>query len=150
MLDYENVPGEHCGSAAMRNLIRHYCGLDLSEEAAFGLGSGIDLLFLESPENEPAILAFGRSITLEIDLAAALGIDYREARIVVPDLVDESQPGMADRAAALWTEVAGRLGDQGHGDLGRILGRCSGLLGDIHGIETQLFEGLEARMRTSE
>jgi hypothetical protein len=75
---YENGPGEHCGSTAMRNLINHYCGLDLSEAVIFGLGSGIDFLLLESAEFEPGVLVFGRSATLEPDVAAALGVDYRE------------------------------------------------------------------------
>lgn len=75
---YRNRPGEHCGSTAMRNLIHHYCGLDLSEAVIFGLGSGVDFLLLEGHAYEPAILVFGRSATLESDVAAALGIDYRE------------------------------------------------------------------------
>jgi len=76
--DYENRPGEHCGSTAMRNLIHHYCGLDLSEAVIFGLGSGIDFLLLETTEFEPGVLVFGRSVSLESDVAAALGVDYRE------------------------------------------------------------------------
>jgi hypothetical protein len=75
---YLNRQGEHCGSAAMRNLIHHYCGLDLSEAVIFGLGAGIDFLLLEGHKYEPAVLVFGRSATLESDVAAALGIDYRE------------------------------------------------------------------------
>jgi len=75
---YRNRPGEHCGSTAMRNLIHHYCGLDFSESVIFGLGSGIDFLLLEAHEHEPGVLVFGRSATLEPDVAAALGIDYRE------------------------------------------------------------------------
>ena len=37
---YRSFPGEHCGSVAMRGLLRHYCGLELPEPAVFGLGSG--------------------------------------------------------------------------------------------------------------
>jgi hypothetical protein len=76
--DYRNRPGEHCGSAAMRNLIHHHCGLDLSEAVVFGLGSGIDFLLFEGHEYEPGVLSFGRSATMETDVASALGIDYRE------------------------------------------------------------------------
>lgn len=76
--DYRNRPGEHCGSAAMRNLIHHHCRLDLSEAVVFGLGSGIDFLLFEGHEYEPGVLTFGRSATMETDVAAALGIDYRE------------------------------------------------------------------------
>jgi hypothetical protein len=76
--DYKSRPGEHCGSTAMRNLIHHYCGLDLSEPAIFGLGSGIDFLMLESDAYQPAILILGRGASLETDVASALEIDYRE------------------------------------------------------------------------
>jgi hypothetical protein len=34
---YRNLTGEHCGSTAMRNLLYHYCDLDLSEEVVFSL-----------------------------------------------------------------------------------------------------------------
>jgi hypothetical protein len=76
--DYENRPGEHCGSTAMRNLLRHYCGLRLSEAETFGVGSGLDFLLIEDESYQPAVLSFGRSLTLETDVAAAFGIDYRE------------------------------------------------------------------------
>lgn len=81
--DYRNLPGEHCGSTAMRNLLHHYCGLDLSEEVVFGLGAGLDFLYFSSARFEPSVFTFGRSVTLEQDLAATLGVDYREQ--VEPD-----------------------------------------------------------------
>ena len=70
--DYRNLAGEHCGSTAMRNLLYHYGGLELAEEAVFGLGSGIDCLFLESDDAKPSALVNGRSITMEVDLGRAL------------------------------------------------------------------------------
>jgi hypothetical protein len=76
--DYRNLPGEHCGSTAMRNLLHHYCGLELSEPVVFGLGSGLDFLYFSSARFEPSVFTFGRSASLEQDLAAALGVDYRE------------------------------------------------------------------------
>ena len=76
--DYRNVIGEHCGSAAMRDLIFHYCGLELSEAMIFGLGSGLDLLFLAGERLEPRVIGFGRTLTMELDVASALGVDYRE------------------------------------------------------------------------
>ncbi len=115
-LDFANVPGEHCGSTAMRNLIRHYCGLELSEPAAFGLGAGIDLLYLEAAEFDPAISAYGRGITMEMDLCAALGIDYREA----PDLDD----------AHAWEVVRDEV----------LAGRPTMLSGDIYYLDYRKFE----------
>lgn len=74
---YRSFPGEHCGSVAMRGLIHHYCGLELPENALFGLGAGLDGMFLSTPE---ITAIFGRTPTLEVDLAAALGLDYVERR----------------------------------------------------------------------
>jgi len=78
LLDYDNRPGKHCGSTAMRNLLHHYCGLDLQEEEVFGLGSTIDCMVLEDEVVTPHVMVFGRGITMEVDIAAALEVDYRE------------------------------------------------------------------------
>jgi len=81
---YENRTGEHCGSIAMRNLLQHYCHLDLSEAMVFGLGAGVDLLLIEGHHFDPAVLFFGRSTSMEVDVAEALGVDYEE-RIELDD-----------------------------------------------------------------
>ena len=99
---YRNIPGEHCGSTAMRNLLFHYCGLELSEEEVFGLGSGLDFVLIRNEANDPAAYTFGRSVTMEIDVAAAFGVEYREqpepdntrAWDVVRSEVDEGRPTM--------------------------------------------------------
>jgi hypothetical protein len=75
---YQNFPGEHCGSVAMRGLLEHYCGLELPEGAIFGLGAGVACVTIEGPILDPPAVVFGRTTTMEVDLAAALGIDYRE------------------------------------------------------------------------
>ncbi len=76
--DYRNEVGEHCGSQSMRDLLRHYCDLELPEAVVFGLGSGIDCIHLACDQFNPARVLFGRSLTLEPDVTAALGIDYQE------------------------------------------------------------------------
>ncbi len=76
--NYRNSVGQHCGSTAMRNLIRHYCGLELSEPSVFGLGSGLHFMLVESELYAPGVLMFGRGATMEVDLADALGLDYTE------------------------------------------------------------------------
>lgn len=76
--NYRNITGQHCGSTAMRNLLYHYCDLELSEEVTFGLGSGVESMFIKSDKLDPAASIFGRSITMEADAAQSLGIDYRE------------------------------------------------------------------------
>ena len=80
---YENHPGQHCGSTAMRGLLQHYSGLKLPEPAVFGLGSGVASPFLSVPSLDPSPVLFGRSATLEVDAASALGIDYRELTVFV-------------------------------------------------------------------
>lgn len=81
--DYRHLPSQHCASGALRNLLFHYCALDLSEEAVFGLGSGIDCIYLSGLKSEPAVVVFGRTATLEQDVGQALGVDYRE--VIEPD-----------------------------------------------------------------
>ena len=75
---YQNLPGEHCASAAMRSLLNFYCDFDLPEEVIFGLGSGPDCVYVASEKSDPKISVFGRTVTLEVDIAQALGIDYVE------------------------------------------------------------------------
>lgn len=75
---YRNLPGVHCGSTAMRNLLYHYVGLELTEAEVFGLGSGLDSVFFERERGDPPILINGRGVSMEVDVASALGVDYRE------------------------------------------------------------------------
>ncbi|MCG8590329.1 MAG: BtrH N-terminal domain-containing protein [Proteobacteria bacterium] len=75
---YRNFPGEHCGSVAMRGLLNHYCQLELPEEVVFGLGAGLGCMFVSMPGADPEAVVFGRTATMEVDLAASLGVDYRE------------------------------------------------------------------------
>jgi hypothetical protein len=44
----------------------------------FGLGAGVDLLLIEGHAFDPAVLVFGRSTSMEADVADALGVDYVE------------------------------------------------------------------------
>jgi hypothetical protein len=76
--NYHCYPGDHCGSTAMRGLLHHYCGLELPEAAVFGLGSGAASVYISGPGLDPQAMLFGRTATMEQDLAANLGIDYRE------------------------------------------------------------------------
>jgi hypothetical protein len=75
---YAITPGEHCGSVAMRGLLKFYSGLELPEPAVFGLGAGIDCVYLEAPAMSPGISVFGRTMGLEAELARILDVDYRE------------------------------------------------------------------------
>ncbi|MCP5039716.1 MAG: BtrH N-terminal domain-containing protein [bacterium] len=76
--NYQSFPGEHCGSVAMRGLLNHYCQLALPEPAVFGLSAGIASVYMELPVMQPGVVIFGRSMSLESDLADILQVDYRE------------------------------------------------------------------------
>jgi len=75
---YRIFPGEHCGSTAMRGLLNHFCDLELPEDVVFGLGAGLECVYLSIPGMNPGAMTFGRSVTMEADLAVALGVDYEE------------------------------------------------------------------------
>jgi hypothetical protein len=76
--NYRNLTAGHCGSGAMRNLIFHYCSLDLEEGVIFGLGAGLDTVFFDYEAQDPPFMLFGRGSSMEADLADTLGLDYAE------------------------------------------------------------------------
>ena len=79
MIDnFRILPAGHCGSGAMRNLIYHYCNLDLPEGVVFGLGAGIDAVYFSYEKAQPPFMFFGRGSSMETDITKNLGIDYRE------------------------------------------------------------------------
>jgi len=79
--DFRILPAGHCGSGAMRNLIYHYCNLDLPEGVVFGLGAGIDTVYFAYEKAQPPFMFFGRGSSMETDVAHNLGIDYREQTV---------------------------------------------------------------------
>lgn len=100
-------PAGHCGSGAMRNLIYHYCGLDLPEGVVFGLGAGLDCVFFTYEAAEPPFMLFGRGSTMEADLAKTLGIDYTEQMQPDDDLAWEEvkQEVLAGRPTMLSGDI---------------------------------------------
>ncbi len=74
---YVHRRGEHCGSAAMRNLLA-FRGLDLSEPMCFGLGSGAGFLYVRDLPVSPGVAIHGRIMELERELCGALGIPFPE------------------------------------------------------------------------
>ncbi len=61
---YEHVPGLHCGSTALRNLLRHH-GIEISEELAFGLGAGPCFYYIVGDDQSPSRFTNGRTGRLE-------------------------------------------------------------------------------------
>ena len=114
--NYRNLTAGHCGSGSMRNLLYHYCKLDLPEGVVFGLGAGIDSVYLPVAKVDPPFMFFGRGSSMETDLAETLGIDYSET----------AQPN--DEQA--WSEVKEEI----------IAGRPTMLSGDIYYLDYRQFK----------
>ena len=104
---YRIYPGEHCGSASMRGLLEHYCGLQLPEPAVFGLGAGLGAMYIDADFMDPPKAIFGRTGTLEVDLGRHLGIDYREATVDDDDEAWEiaRQEVLAERPTMLTGDI---------------------------------------------
>ncbi len=61
---YRHVPGNHCGSTALRNLLGFH-GVEISEEMAFGLGAGACFYYVVLDEHSPTRFTNGRAARLE-------------------------------------------------------------------------------------
>ncbi len=61
---FNHLPGNHCGSTALRNLLG-FAGVELSEEMAFGLGAGAGFYYLAVPDASPTRWLNGRTARLE-------------------------------------------------------------------------------------
>ena len=61
---YAHVPGHHCGSTALRNLLAFH-GIEFSEEMAFGLGAGASFYYLTLEDASPSRWFNGRTARLE-------------------------------------------------------------------------------------
>jgi hypothetical protein len=61
---YTHVPGHHCGSTALRNLLGFH-GATISEEMAFGLGAGACFYYVTLEDASPSRWFNGRTAKLE-------------------------------------------------------------------------------------
>ncbi len=62
--NYIHVPGHHCGSTALRNLLGFH-GVEISEEMAFGLGAGACFYYVALEQASPTRWFNGRTARLE-------------------------------------------------------------------------------------
>jgi butirosin biosynthesis protein H-like/uncharacterized protein DUF4872 len=69
---YRHVPGNHCGSTALRNLLT-FAGLEITEEMAFGLGAGACFYFVPMDGQSPSRFTNGRTSRLEEQFAELTG-----------------------------------------------------------------------------
>src|SRR5829696_560846 len=61
---YRHLPGNHCGSTALRNLLGFH-GAGISEEMAFGLGAGACFYYVTLEDRSPSRFTNGRAARLE-------------------------------------------------------------------------------------
>jgi Butirosin biosynthesis protein H, N-terminal/Domain of unknown function (DUF4872) len=69
---YTHVPGNHCGSTALRNLLAFH-GAEISEEMAFGLGAGACFYYVALEDASPTRWFNGRTARLEENFDALTG-----------------------------------------------------------------------------
>src|SRR3954454_5271770 len=73
---YRHVPGNHCGSTALRNLLGFH-GVEISEEMAFGLGAGACFYYIVLDEHSPSRFTNGRAARLEENFLELTGAPLR-------------------------------------------------------------------------
>jgi hypothetical protein len=73
---YRHVPGHHCGSTALRNLLAFH-GLEISEEMAFGLGAGACFYYVTVDGTSPSRFTNGRAARLEENFLELTGAPLR-------------------------------------------------------------------------
>jgi hypothetical protein len=96
---YRHVPGNHCGSTALRNLLGFH-GVEISEEMAFGLGAGACFYYVVLDEHSPSRFTNGRTARLEENFLELTGAPFRLRTAADPDAswelareaVDEGRP----------------------------------------------------------
>jgi len=98
---FSHVTGHHCGSTALRNLLRFH-GTDLSEEMAFGLGAGPCFYYFASDEMAPTRFTNGRTGRLEENFLELTGAPLRlrtadapaESWALARATIDEGRPAL--------------------------------------------------------
>jgi Butirosin biosynthesis protein H, N-terminal/Domain of unknown function (DUF4872) len=96
---YRHVPGNHCGSTALRNLLGFH-GTEISEEMAFGLGAGACFYYVVLDEHSPTRFTNGRASRLEenflelteVPLRLRTEADPDAAWEIARDAVDAGRP----------------------------------------------------------
>jgi Butirosin biosynthesis protein H, N-terminal/Domain of unknown function (DUF4872) len=98
---YRHVPGNHCGSTALRNLLAFH-GLEISEEMALGLGAGVCFYYVVLDGQSPSRFTNGRVGKLEEQFVELTGIELRmetadepeESWRMARDAVDSGRPAI--------------------------------------------------------
>jgi hypothetical protein len=73
---YRHLPGDHCGSTALRNLLAFH-GIEISEEMALGLGAGVCFYYVAIDGESPSRFTNGRVARLEEQFIELTGVPLR-------------------------------------------------------------------------
>ena len=73
---YRHLPGNHCGSTAIRNLLAFH-GSEISEEMALGLGAGVSFYYVALDGSTPSRFTNGRVGRLEEQFVELTGAPIR-------------------------------------------------------------------------
>jgi Butirosin biosynthesis protein H, N-terminal/Domain of unknown function (DUF4872) len=87
---YRHVPGNHCGSTALRNLLGFH-GIEMTEDMAFGLGAGACFYYVVLPDESPSRFTNGRVSNLEQQFVELTGFPL--------ELVTDDDPDSSWQAA---------------------------------------------------
>ena len=103
---YRHVPGNHCGSTALRNLLGFH-GVEISEEMAFGLGAGACFYYVVLDQHSPSRFTNGRAARLEENFLELTGVPLRLRTDTDPDASWEFAKGAVDegRPVLLLTDL---------------------------------------------
>jgi hypothetical protein len=103
---FEHVPGNHCGSTAIRNLLAHG-GIEISEELAFGLGAGARFFYVVFDDASPSRWFNGRTAQLEQDFLDLTGAPLLLETFPEPGAAWEAARASVDagRPALLLTDL---------------------------------------------
>jgi hypothetical protein len=97
MIDgYRHIPGNHCGSTALRNLLA-FDGIEISEEMALGLGAGVCFYYLHLDGQSPSRFTNGRVGRLEEQFLELTGSPLRFQTFEDPDESWEAAREAVDR-----------------------------------------------------
>jgi hypothetical protein len=98
---FRHLPGNHCGSTALRNLLGFH-GVEISEEMAFGLGAGAAFYYVALDDASPSRWFNGRAARLEENFVELTGAPLALQTFDRPDAamkaalaeVDEGRPSI--------------------------------------------------------
>src|SRR5256885_8513080 len=103
---YRHVPGNHCGSTALRNLLAFH-GAAISEEMALGLGAGISFYYVVLDGSSPSRFTNGRVGRLEEQFVQLTAAPIRLETFADPEAAWEAAQAAVDgaRPAILLTDL---------------------------------------------